>query len=121
MREHAIEPIDLLAVNLYPFAATVSRADCTYEDAVDNIDIGGPAMVRAAAKNHASVTVVVDPGDYRALLDELAANQGGTNIAMRQKAGRQGLCAHRAVRCHGVRLLHRRHRRRRGADLSRRS
>jgi phosphoribosylaminoimidazolecarboxamide formyltransferase/IMP cyclohydrolase len=85
MREHNIEPIDLLAVNLYPFAATVSRADCTYDDAVDNIDIGGPAMVRAAAKNHAFVTVVVDPGDYRALLDELAANQGSTNVAMRQK------------------------------------
>jgi phosphoribosylaminoimidazolecarboxamide formyltransferase / IMP cyclohydrolase len=85
MTTHEIEPIDLLAVNLYPFAATVSRADCTYEDAVENIDIGGPAMVRAAAKNHASVTVVVDPGDYRELLDELAANQGGTNIAMRQK------------------------------------
>jgi phosphoribosylaminoimidazolecarboxamide formyltransferase / IMP cyclohydrolase len=85
MREHAIEPIDLLAVNLYPFAATVSRPDCSYDDAVDNIDIGGPAMVRAAAKNHASVTVVVDPQDYRSLLDELAANQGGTHIAMRQK------------------------------------
>ena len=85
MREHDIEPIDLLAVNLYPFAATVARTDCSYDDAVDNIDIGGPAMVRAAAKNHASVTVIVDPGDYRALLDELAANQGGTNIVMRQK------------------------------------
>jgi phosphoribosylaminoimidazolecarboxamide formyltransferase / IMP cyclohydrolase len=85
MREHDIEPIDLLAVNLYPFAATVARPNCTYEDAVDNIDIGGPAMVRAAAKNHASVTVVVDPADYRALLDELAANQGATNVAMRQK------------------------------------
>ena len=85
MREHGIEPIDLLAVNLYPFAATVARPDCTYEDAVENIDIGGPAMVRAAAKNHASVTVVVDPGDYRGLLDELAANQGATDIAMRQK------------------------------------
>jgi phosphoribosylaminoimidazolecarboxamide formyltransferase/IMP cyclohydrolase len=85
MRTHGIEAIDLLAVNLYPFAATVARADCTYEDAVDNIDIGGPAMVRAAAKNHASVTVVVDPADYRALLDELAANQGATNEAMRRK------------------------------------
>jgi phosphoribosylaminoimidazolecarboxamide formyltransferase/IMP cyclohydrolase len=85
MTTHEIEPIDLLAVNLYPFAATVSRPDCTYEDAVENIDIGGPAMVRAAAKNHASVTVVVDPGDYRELLDELAANQGRTNVAMRQK------------------------------------
>ncbi len=85
MTTHEIEPIDLLAVNLYPFAATVSRPDCTYEDAVENIDIGGPAMVRAAAKNHASVTVVVDPGDYRELLDELAANLGSTNVAMRQK------------------------------------
>jgi phosphoribosylaminoimidazolecarboxamide formyltransferase/IMP cyclohydrolase len=85
MREHGIEPIDLLAVNLYPFAATVARPDCSYDDAVENIDIGGPAMVRAAAKNHASVTVVVDPGDYRSLLDDLAANQGSTHIVMRQK------------------------------------
>ncbi len=85
MRDHDIEPIDLLAVNLYPFAATVARADCTYDDAVENIDIGGPAMVRAAAKNHASVTVVVDPGDYRSILDELAAHQGSTHVVMRQK------------------------------------
>ena len=85
MRDHDIEPIDLLAVNLYPFAATVARPDCSYDDAVENIDIGGPAMVRAAAKNHASVTVVVDPGDYRALLDDLAANQGSTHVVMRQK------------------------------------
>jgi phosphoribosylaminoimidazolecarboxamide formyltransferase/IMP cyclohydrolase len=85
MREHDIEPIDLLAVNLYPFAATVARPDCSYDEAVENIDIGGPAMVRAAAKNHASVTVVVDPTDYRALLDELAANQGATSTGMRQQ------------------------------------
>ncbi len=85
MREHDIEPIDLLAVNLYPFAATVARPDSSYDEAVENIDIGGPAMVRAAAKNHASVTVVVDPADYRALLDELAANQGATNIGLRQQ------------------------------------
>src|SRR5580692_1002894 len=64
MRAHGIEPIDLLAVNLYPFAATVARKECTYDDAVENIDIGGPAMVRAAAKNHAHVAVAVDPGDY---------------------------------------------------------
>jgi phosphoribosylaminoimidazolecarboxamide formyltransferase/IMP cyclohydrolase len=84
MRDHEIEPIDLLAVNLYPFAATVARSDCTYDDAVENIDIGGPAMVRAAAKNHASVTVVVDPNDYRGILDDLAANQGSTDLVMRQ-------------------------------------
>ncbi len=85
MQRNGIEPIDLLVVNLYPFAATVARPDCSYDDAVENIDIGGPAMVRAAAKNHASVTVVVDPGDYRGLLDELAANQGATRIVVRQK------------------------------------
>ncbi len=62
MSEHGIEPIDLLAVNLYPFEETISRADATLADAIENIDIGGPAMIRAAAKNHAGVTVVVDPG-----------------------------------------------------------
>ena len=56
----------------------MARADCSYEDAVENIDIGGPAMVRAAAKNHAAVPVVVDPADYPALLDELAAHHGGS-------------------------------------------
>jgi phosphoribosylaminoimidazolecarboxamide formyltransferase/IMP cyclohydrolase len=85
MKDHGIEPIDLLAVNLYPFAATVARSDSTYEDAVENIDIGGPAMVRAAAKNHDAVTVVVDPGDYRSLLDELSANQGATRLLVRQR------------------------------------
>ena len=72
MRAHGIEPIDLLVVNLYPFAATVAKPDCTFEDAIENIDIGGPAMVRAAAKNHDRVAVVVDPLDYPALLEEIA-------------------------------------------------
>ena len=73
MRELGIRPIDLLVVNLYPFAGTVARAQCSYEDAIENIDIGGPAMLRAAAKNHARVTVLVDPADYRSVLDELGA------------------------------------------------
>ncbi|HEU4626103.1 MAG TPA: bifunctional phosphoribosylaminoimidazolecarboxamide formyltransferase/IMP cyclohydrolase [Steroidobacteraceae bacterium] len=85
MKTHDIAPIDLLVVNLYPFAATVARPDCTYEQAVENIDIGGPAMVRAAAKNHESVAVVVDPADYRALLDELAASSGATTLATRSR------------------------------------
>ena len=72
-RTHAIEPIDLVVINLYPFQQTVAKPDCTFDDAVENIDIGGPAMVRAAAKNHASVTVVVDPADYPALIAEIAA------------------------------------------------
>ena len=64
MRSHGIDAIDLMVVNLYPFAATIARAKCTYAEAIENIDIGGPAMLRAAAKNHADVTVLVDPQDY---------------------------------------------------------
>ncbi|MCI5062461.1 MAG: bifunctional phosphoribosylaminoimidazolecarboxamide formyltransferase/IMP cyclohydrolase [Algiphilus sp.] len=64
MQAQGIAPIDLVVVNLYPFAQTIARSDCTFDDAIENIDIGGPAMVRAAAKNHAHVGVVVDPADY---------------------------------------------------------
>jgi phosphoribosylaminoimidazolecarboxamide formyltransferase/IMP cyclohydrolase len=71
MAQHGIEAIDLLAVNLYPFAATIAREGCTFADAIENIDIGGPAMVRAAAKNHDRVTVIVDPLDYGSVLAEL--------------------------------------------------
>ena len=71
MRENGIEAIDLVVVNLYPFEATVSRADCSLEDAIENIDIGGPTMLRAAAKNHLHVGVVVDVDDYDLIIDEL--------------------------------------------------
>ena len=71
MQEHDIDPIDLVVINLYPFQQTVANPDCSLEDAIENIDIGGPAMVRAAAKNHASVTIVVDPGDYALILQEM--------------------------------------------------
>jgi phosphoribosylaminoimidazolecarboxamide formyltransferase / IMP cyclohydrolase len=82
MREHGIAPIDLLVVNLYPFEQTVSAADCSLAEAVENIDIGGPAMLRAAAKNHERVTVVVDPGDYAAIADSLA--HGGIDATRRR-------------------------------------
>jgi phosphoribosylaminoimidazolecarboxamide formyltransferase/IMP cyclohydrolase len=85
MAQHGIAPIDLLVVNLYPFASTVARSDCTYEEAIENIDIGGPAMLRAAAKNHAAVLVVVDPRDYPALLQELDTHQGGSELATRAR------------------------------------
>jgi len=71
MRRHGFEPIDLVAVNLYPFEETVARADATFDEAIENIDIGGPTMIRAAAKNHAGVAVVVDPADYAVVCDEL--------------------------------------------------
>ncbi len=85
MALHGIQPIDLLIVNLYPFAETVSRPNCRYAEAIENIDIGGPAMLRAAAKNHESVAVAVDPADYPALLAELAAHDGCTTAATRSR------------------------------------
>jgi phosphoribosylaminoimidazolecarboxamide formyltransferase / IMP cyclohydrolase len=83
MAEHGIAPIDLLVVNLYPFAATVAKG-ADYATCVENIDIGGPAMIRAAAKNHAYVSVVTDVEDYAAVLAELDANDGQTRYAFRQ-------------------------------------
>lgn len=81
MAEHGIDAIDLLAVNLYPFAATVARPDCTLEEAIEQIDIGGPAMLRAAAKNHDRVSVLCDPADYRMIIDSLPDAPG---LAQRQ-------------------------------------
>jgi phosphoribosylaminoimidazolecarboxamide formyltransferase/IMP cyclohydrolase len=83
MAEHGIAPIDMVVVNLYPFEATVARPDCTLEDAVENIDIGGPTMVRAAAKNHRDVTIVVNAQDYDRVLEELRARDGATTLATR--------------------------------------
>ncbi|HET9836481.1 MAG TPA: bifunctional phosphoribosylaminoimidazolecarboxamide formyltransferase/IMP cyclohydrolase [Rhodanobacteraceae bacterium] len=84
MREHEIAPIDLLVVNLYPFAQTVAREDCSYEQAVENIDIGGPAMLRAAAKNHERVTVVCDPAEYAELIETLR-REGGSTPELRRR------------------------------------
>ncbi|RKD21086.1 bifunctional phosphoribosylaminoimidazolecarboxamide formyltransferase/IMP cyclohydrolase [Ammoniphilus oxalaticus] len=75
LEEHQIQPIDFVVVNLYPFKETISKADVTYEDAIENIDIGGPTMLRAAAKNHAFVTVVVDADDYAGVLEELKVGE----------------------------------------------
>jgi phosphoribosylaminoimidazolecarboxamide formyltransferase/IMP cyclohydrolase len=83
MREQGIAPIDVLVINLYPFAATIARPGCSFDEAIENIDVGGPAMLRAAAKNHARVTVLVDPADYPAALAELRA--GGTAEATRRR------------------------------------
>jgi phosphoribosylaminoimidazolecarboxamide formyltransferase/IMP cyclohydrolase len=81
MSEHGIKPIDLVAVNLYPFEATVAKPGCDLADAIENIDIGGPTMVRSAAKNHKDVAIVVNTGDYAAILDGLKA--GGLTYAQR--------------------------------------
>lgn len=83
MDEHGIPRIDLIVVNLYPFEATVAREGCTFDEAIENIDIGGPAMVRASAKNHAHVAVVVDPADYDQVMSEIESSQGCVSDATR--------------------------------------
>ncbi|MGE0079732.1 MAG: bifunctional phosphoribosylaminoimidazolecarboxamide formyltransferase/IMP cyclohydrolase [Thiohalomonadaceae bacterium] len=83
MAQHGIGGIDLIVVNLYPFAQTVAKPGCTLEDAIENIDIGGPTMLRAAAKNHRDVTVVVDAADYARVLAEIRANGGAVSDATR--------------------------------------
>ena len=85
MAREGIAPIDLLVVNLYPFAATIAKPGVTCADAIENIDVGGPAMLRGAAKNHADVTVVVDPGDYPELLKQLEVGKGCTDFAFRAR------------------------------------
>ncbi|MCL4780993.1 MAG: bifunctional phosphoribosylaminoimidazolecarboxamide formyltransferase/IMP cyclohydrolase, partial [Gammaproteobacteria bacterium] len=95
MAQHGIKPIDLLVVNLYPFEATTSKAGCTREDAIENIDIGGPAMIRGAAKNHDFVAVMVDPADYERVLGELEAG-GSVSTTTRRYLARKAF-AHTAT------------------------
>jgi len=95
MKQAGFLPIDLLVVNLYPFQATVADPDCRLEDAIENIDIGGPAMLRAAAKNHAGVAVLADPADYSRIIDELKKN-GAVSDATRFKLARK-VFAHTAA------------------------
>lgn len=83
MAEHGIDTIDMVVVNLYPFEATIAKDNCSLEDAIENIDIGGPTMLRSAAKNHKDVSVVTDPNDYSKILDEMQANQGQLSHATR--------------------------------------
>ena len=83
MREHDITPIDLVAVNLYPFADTVKKENCAFDDAIENIDIGGPTMVRAAAKNHRDVTIIVNAADYPIVLQDMLQNHGAVSAERR--------------------------------------
>src|SRR5450755_243972 len=82
--KHGIEPIDLVVVNLYPFEQTISKPGVTLEHAIENIDIGGPSMLRSAAKNYRSVTVITDPADYAVVAGEISA-QGDTTLATRER------------------------------------
>jgi phosphoribosylaminoimidazolecarboxamide formyltransferase/IMP cyclohydrolase len=89
MKEHGIKPIDMVVINLYPFESTVAKPNCTLEEAIENIDIGGPSMLRAGAKNYPYVTVIVDPADYRPILAEMRRSDGAvsqeTNFRLAKK------------------------------------
>ncbi len=84
-KEHDIAPIDLVVVNLYPFEATVAKPDATLADAIENIDIGGPSMIRSASKNFQSVTVITDPADYASVIEEMQSSDGTTTVKTRER------------------------------------
>ncbi len=83
MKAHGIESIDLVCVNLYPFEKTVAKPGCTLAEAIENIDIGGPTMIRSSAKNSAFVAVVTDPSQYKGIIEEMKANQGALSVQTR--------------------------------------
>ncbi len=89
MAAHGIKPIDLVVVNLYQFEQAIAKPGCTLEDAIENIDIGGPTLLRASAKNYQAVTVVVDPGDYPQIMAEMKLNKGATTIGTRFNLARK--------------------------------
>jgi phosphoribosylaminoimidazolecarboxamide formyltransferase/IMP cyclohydrolase len=89
MAGQGIKPIDLVVVNLYQFEKAVAKPGCTLEEAIENIDIGGPTLLRAAAKNYQAVTVVVDPADYPKIIKEMKAHQGATTVATRFQLARK--------------------------------
>src|SRR6186713_3675568 len=93
MREHGIQPIDLVVVNLYPFRETVAKPGTTLDEAIEQIDIGGPSMLRSAAKNHAHVTVIVDPDDYASVLEELRTSRGSVSVATNRRLAHKVFCA----------------------------
>jgi phosphoribosylaminoimidazolecarboxamide formyltransferase/IMP cyclohydrolase len=92
MAEHGIEPIDMVVVNLYAFAKTVARPGCTLEEAIENIDIGGPTLIRAAAKNSRYVAVVTDPEDYPVILEEMKASGGKVSKKTSLDLARKAFC-----------------------------
>ena len=88
MRQHGISPIDLVCVNLYPFEQTVAKPNCTLEEAIENIDIGGPSMIRSAAKNHKFVTVVTSPDQYPRVIEQMRGNNGAVGGRLREELAR---------------------------------
>ena len=110
MLAHGIAPIDLLVVNLYLFEETAA-AGRGYAERIETIDIGGPAMIRAAAKNHRDVAVVVEAGDYAAVVADLDEHEGSVTFALRRRLGQKAFEAHGGLRCRHLQLARGRDRR----------
>ena len=89
LKQHHIEPIDLLVINLYPFSETIAAPQCSFEEAIENIDVGGPSLLRAGAKNHALVTVLTDPKDYLRIVAEIRSQGGNTTLATRRQLAKK--------------------------------
>ena len=89
LKEHNIDTIDMLVINLYPFEKTISQSACSFEDAIENIDIGGPAMLRAAAKNHQDVTVLISPKDYESILEEMKTHHCSVSFETNLRLAKQ--------------------------------
>lgn len=89
LKAHKLIPIDMVVVNLYPFQQVVAKPDAEEKDIIENIDIGGPSMLRASAKNFEDVAAVVDPTDYGELVDEMLANEGGLSLVTRRRLARK--------------------------------
>jgi hypothetical protein len=98
MQKHGIKPIDLVCINLYPFEQTISKPNVTFDEAIENIDIGGPSMIRSAAKNHRFVLVVTSPERYEKVLGDLREHKGSTCGKHRLKTGSAGVCPHGRIR-----------------------
>src|SRR5579864_1255052 len=99
MAQHGLEPIDLVVVNFYPFEQTVAREGISLADAIENIDIGGPTLVRAAAKNYTDVAIVTDPADYEAIIAELDSGGGAITLATRRRLARKAFARVTAYDC----------------------
>lgn len=117
LAEHHITPIDLVVVNLYPFKQTIGKPDVTFAEAIENIDIGGPSMLRAAAKNHAYVTVVVDPNDYDKVLAELKEKKRSVRGNAPQARG-QSIPPYSKLRCDDCRIFDKSSRRTTSGDAN---
>jgi phosphoribosylaminoimidazolecarboxamide formyltransferase/IMP cyclohydrolase len=104
LKKHGIQPIDMVVVNLYPFETVTAKPNVSFDEAIENIDIGGPTMLRSAAKNFKDVAVVVDPDDYNSIIEEMKSRGGELSYETKLKTCKKGLCPYSKIRLHNLQL-----------------